>query len=101
MHLIEILLPLADAVDSPFPEEMFENLAQELTEAFGGVTAFTRSPAQGRWKEGGGTEHDDIVVLEVMTEELDRDWWKSLRLRLMRDFDQDDVVIRCQSIERL
>ena len=33
MHLIEILLPLADAVGSPFPEEMFENLAQTVCRA--------------------------------------------------------------------
>ena len=78
-------------------------MARELTEKFGGVTAFTRSPAEGRWKTQGGTEHDDIVVMEVMAETLDRDWWKTLRIRirLLRQFHQEELVIRSQTIEIL
>jgi hypothetical protein len=101
MHLIQTLLPLVGDDGQPFAPEQYDRLAQELTEKFGGVTSFTRSPAEGRWKQGKDTEHDEIVVIEVMAEELDRDWWSGLRERLMRDFGQDDVVIRCQTIERL
>ena len=80
MHLIEILLPVSGPDGVEFPATKFERLARELTEKFGGVTSFTRSPAEGRWKTQGGTEHDDIVVMEVMAETLDRDWWKTLRI---------------------
>ena len=74
MHLIEILLPVSGPDGVEFPATKFERLARELTEKFGGVTSFTRSPAEGRWKTQGGTEHDDIVVMEVMAETLDRYW---------------------------
>lgn len=101
MHLIEILLPLKSPGGAKFPATEFEELARELTEQFGGITAFTRSPAEGRWKKEGGTDHDDIIVLEVMTEMVDRDWWKTLRLRLTRQFHQEELIIRCHSIEIL
>ena len=101
MHLIEILLPVSGPDGVEFPATKFERLARELTEKFGGVTAFTRSPAEGRWKTQGGTEHDDIVVMEVMAETLDQDWWKTLRIRLMRQFQQEELVIRCQTVEIL
>ena len=69
--LIQILLPLSDDEGRPFPAANFHCLAQKLTEKFGGVTSFTRSPAEGRWKQDESTNHDDIVVIEVMTDELD------------------------------
>jgi hypothetical protein len=50
MYLIEILLPLQDESRKPFPAEPYERVAQRLTERFGGVTSFTRAPAEGRWK---------------------------------------------------
>jgi hypothetical protein len=101
MHLVQILLPLTDDEGQQFPADAFERLAGELTEKFGGVTSFTRTPAEGRWKTGETTEHDDIAVIEVMAETVDRDWWTGLRRRLEREFDQDEVIIRCQEIQRL
>ncbi len=101
MHLIEILLPLCDGDGNVFQAESYESLSQRLTEQFGGVTSFARSPAQGRWRSEGATEHDYIVVLEVMTDGLDRAWWSELRASLMREFRQEDIVIRSHAIERL
>jgi hypothetical protein len=101
VHLIQILLSLRDDEGRFFPAANFDRLAQMLTEKFGGVTSFTRSPAEGRWKQEGSTTHDDIVVIEVMTDELDREWWSGLRERLRREFHQDDVLIRSQSVRRL
>src|SRR5688500_11832651 len=101
MHLVQLLLPLEDSNGQPFPAAQFDQIAHELTERFGGVTAYARSPAEGRWKEGADTTHDDIVVIEVMVEELDRQWWAVLRKRLEADFRQDEIVIRAQPMERL
>lgn len=101
MFLIDILLPLQDEAGKPFPAKSYDGLAQLLTERFGGVTSFARSPGEGRWKNRGATEHDDIVVIEVMAEEIDRAWWSQLRKDLMREFRQEDIVIRSQAIERL
>jgi hypothetical protein len=59
MYLIQILLPLHDAKGRGFPKAKYEQVATELTEKFGGVTAFTRTPAEGRWKPGGGPASED------------------------------------------
>jgi hypothetical protein len=101
MHLIQILLPVKDDQGRAFPAEQYETLQRELTALYGGVTSYMRAPADGRWHQGGETEHDEIVVLEIMTTELDRSWWKELRQRLLREFRQDEIVIRAQRIERL
>ncbi|MEZ5648846.1 MAG: hypothetical protein R3E60_07970 [Alphaproteobacteria bacterium] len=101
MHLVQILLPLRDKTGSQFHSTQYDRLAREFTEMFGGVTAFTRSPAQGRWKGSGTTHHDDIIVLEVMTAEIDRAWWADLRTRLENEFRQEEIVIRVQPIELL
>jgi len=101
MFLIQILLPLEDEDRAPFPSEQYGHLAQQLTDQFGGVTSFTRSPAEGRWKQGAETKHDEIVVMEVMINELDRAWWANLRDRLATEFRQSEIVIRCQPIEQL
>ena len=101
MFLIDILLPLKDEHGEAFPAHFYDKLAQLLTERFGGVTSFARSPGEGRWKTRGATEHDDIVVIEVMTETLDRGWWADLRQNLMREFRQEDIVIRSQQAELL
>ena len=101
MHLIQILLPLNDSLGRRSPAEAFECLARELTEKFGGVTSFTRTPAEGRWKDGRKTERDDIAVIEVMTETIEHEWWSDFRRHLEQQFNQDEVIIRCQSIQRL
>jgi hypothetical protein len=101
MYLVEILLPLADNEGRVFPRERFDALVAELSQGFGGVTAHSRAPAEGQWSEKGETVHDEIVIIEVMADELDRDWWKALRRRLEREFAQNEIMIRTHEIERL
>ncbi|HEX4610812.1 MAG TPA: hypothetical protein VH092_21660, partial [Urbifossiella sp.] len=67
MHLIHILLPLKGKSGKPIGRKLFHTVADELTERFGGLTAYTRAPAEGLWKEdASGTERDEIVIYEVM-----------------------------------
>ena len=102
MHLIHILLPLNDNKGKPLPKKLFRTVADELTETFGGLTAHTRAPAQGLWKEGAeGTEKDEIVIYEVMAEGLDEAWWARYRKKLERRFKQEKVVVRAQEIRVL
>lgn len=101
MYLMQILLPVLDNEGDAYPAETFETIAGELTARFGGLTSFMRSPAEGRWKQEGRTDYDEIIVLEVMTAELDRAWWKALRARLETTLRQKEVVIRVQPIERI
>jgi hypothetical protein len=91
MHLVQLLLPRYD-----------EDVSRELTERFGGMTAYARAPAKGEWKPvPGETVHDDIVVYEVMVETLERDWWSAYRRLLEQRFDQEELVVRVHEIERL
>ena len=101
MHLIQILLPISDNDGVRFPSSQFAALRQELTDRFGGVTVFARSPAQGFWEGEEGTSQDDIVTFEVMCDTLDDDWWRTRRLALEREFRQEAIVIRAQAIRLL
>jgi hypothetical protein len=101
MHLVEILLPLNDNSGRPFAAEKYAAIRQHLTERFGGLTTFTRSPAQGTTTGGGKTVHDDIIVFEVMTETLDVPWWRNYRRQLEREFRQDEIVVRASTVTLL
>jgi hypothetical protein len=101
MHLVQLLLPLYDNAGTPFPAAVYAELRSELTERFGGLTAYSRAPAEGVWNDGGQRRRDDIVVYEVMVQEVDRTWWRALRERLERNFAQEELVIRAQPAERL
>lgn len=102
MHLIQLLLPLYDNDGQPLPSALFREVKQELTDRFGGLTAYSRAPAEGQWREDTNrTIRDDIVVFEVMAEALNRDWWRAYRARLERRFTQQQVIIRASVIEML
>jgi hypothetical protein len=101
MHLVEILLPVSDNQGVRFGVEKFARVRETLASRFGGITAFTRAPAQGTSNAGGEFVHDDIVVFEVMTELLDREWWAAYRQELERDFEQHEILIRASTVQRL
>ena len=96
MQLIQILLPLYDNAGEPLPAELFTEVRQELADRFGGLTTYSRAPAQGLWKDEGETHHDDIVVFEVMAAQLDAAWWREYRRTLETKFRQREIVIRAQ-----
>ena len=102
MHLIQLLLPLYDNSNVRFHPETFDHVRQELTDRFGGVTAFLRSPGEGFWRESeGAVNRDDVVIFEVMADELERQWWANYRKELEQRFRQIELVIRVSAIERL
>jgi len=102
MHFVQILLPVRDNEGHAFGHEAFARVREELTERFGGVTAHLRSPAEGAWRDpGGGVDRDDVVILEVMADGLERGWWSQYRAELEERFRQDEVVVRATEMERL
>jgi hypothetical protein len=101
MYLVEVFLPLADNRGKPFDDMKFREVRETLAKWFGGVTAFARAPAQGLFREGGKEVRDDIVVLEVMTDTLDRESWRRYRTHLEREFAQDEILIRATNVEQL
>lgn len=103
MFLIQVLVPLADNNGARFPDAAFAKLSTELASQFGGLTAYTRSPAIGLWQPASdeSPRRDDVVVFEVVADELDRSWWAGYRTALEQRFRQDDVMIRAHEIHRL
>ena len=102
MHLVQLLLPLRDNDGQPYPRAVLDRIRDELTERFGGVTAYVRAPAAGAWKEGpASVVQDDLVIIEVMVDALERDWWAAWRERLEQALGQKEIVVRASAIERL
>ncbi|CAN5721664.1 hypothetical protein BH24ACI4_BH24ACI4_01790 [soil metagenome] len=69
---------------------------------FGGLTAHLRAPARGLWKaDDGSVARDDVAILEVMGEGLDRAWWAEYRRTLERRFRQEVMVVRATRLDIL
>ncbi len=98
MHLIEVFIPLGRR-DAATRE--LEELARVFSARFGGATLFVRSPGDGLWKNGGHVARDEIAVVEVMTNTIDRPWWRALRGKLESALEEEEIMIRTSRIKRL
>jgi hypothetical protein len=96
MVLIQLLLPAAgDRARAALAETR-----RELVDRFKGVTAYVRSPAKGLWTAPDGhTEADDVVMVEVVTDTFDREWWRSYSAALAERFAQDTIHVRALPVE--
>jgi hypothetical protein len=100
--LVQIILPVYDNDARLFAAGMFQQVRTELREKFGGLTAYTRAPAEGTWEDDKGrTRRDDVVIVEVMTEKLERAWWSNYATELARRFEQEELVVRAMHFEDL
>lgn len=89
-YLVEIYLPMNANGARP----KIALVRDFLVERFGGATFHINSPAEGLWQGPEDTERDQIVVVEVLVDELDRSWWRKYRSRLEADFEQEQILIR-------
>ena len=101
MYLIQMLLPLRDNEDVRFPRVLYEEVRLNLAEHFGGVTTYMRSPASGLWEDKGDLVSDEMVIYEVMTDRLEREYWRLYRLELQDAFKQDVILIRSLKVDVL
>lgn len=102
MYLVQMLLPLYDNDGRKFEQAAFAEVREQLTQRFGGVTAYMRSPATGLWKkDSGDIDRDEVVTVEVMVESLDRRWWRGYCREVARAFRQDALVTRAIAIDML
>jgi len=101
VNLVQILLPLFDNAGRRIARRKFDAVRCELTERFGGLTAYPRAPAEGWWRTPHRTQRDDIVVVEIMVARVDAAWWRRYRALLERRFRQQHIVIRSQSMRQL
>jgi hypothetical protein len=101
VHLIQILVPLFDNDGRRLEADIFHAIRDELTVRFGGLTAYTRAPAEGLWTNRDVVSRDEIVMVEVMVETLDPAWWREYRHSLEAKLRQELVVVRALAIEQL
>ena len=102
MYLIQLLLPLYDNSGERFDSRLYTAVGGELVERFGGITTYNRAPARGLWQDSQEVVvRDDLIIYEVMSEALDRRWWRAYRHKLQARFRQEALVIRAQRIALL
>ena len=94
MNVIKVFLPLDTGAGLPIPLETIEGLVKGLADRFGGATAFTREPADGLWKTQTTMQRDRIIIVEVVVDQVDQEWWRSYKQRLEQEFGQDEIMIR-------
>ena len=100
--LIQLILPLYDNQGHSFPASLLKEVRAELTRRFGGATAYTRAPAEGTWEDADGrTRRDDVITIDVLTDTLDREWWRTYAAELAKRFEQEELVVTATPIEDL
>ena len=101
MVLIQVLLPTNGATSADGLAPLAQTRA-ELAERFRGLTAYLRSPAKGLWTAPDGhTEYDDVVMVEVVTDSFDRDWWRTYAATLAERFGQESIHVRAVPVDML
>jgi len=101
-HLVQVLLPTHRRNGAPVASEEFARVRVELTERFGGVTAYSRSPATGLWKrDDEEIERDQVIMIEVVVEVFEREWWARYREQLETRFGQEVVHARALAMEQI
>ena len=101
MVLIQLLLPATGAAGADDLAPLAATRT-EFAERFDGLTAYLRSPAKGLWTAPDGhTEQDDVVMVEVVTETFDREWWRAYAVTLAGRFHQESIHVRALPVELL
>jgi hypothetical protein len=99
MFVVELFLPLEKNDGSAVPVQTFDRIKAELTDRFGGVTAFVRAPAEGAWRPSHGrVVKDRVVVFEVMVEQIETAWWRAYRSTLEHELQQEQVLMRAYEV---
>ena len=102
MVLIQILLPVSTSQHDDSGREAFARTRKELTDRFGGMTAYLRAPAVGVWTSPDGErEKDDVVMVEIVTDRFDRPWWREYARALEQRFAQEAIHVRALAAELL
>lgn len=101
MVMIQLLLPALGPDGEPLDEQVAVT-RRELLAKFQGLTAYLRSPAVGAWTNPeGNVERDQVVMVEVVTDEFDRDWWRQYQVTVADRFAQREIHVRALPVEVL
>jgi hypothetical protein len=102
MFLIQMLLPTRDPTAEGVAAGKLRQTRAEIVSYFGGITAYVRSPAAGAWTSAeGNLEEDDVVMIEILAETFDREWWRHYVEVLKQRFAQESIHVRATPVETL
>lgn len=102
MHVVQILLPLFEKTGKRVARALLRSTAQQLAREFGGITAYTRAPAEGLWRRRGARlARDEVVIYEVMAPNIDHVFWRKRRRQLEKAFVQDAILVRAIRVRQL
>ena len=98
MKLVQLFIPLTAAN----AKQVLTELKEIVTQKFGGVTCYTQAPAEGIWREGGTRiVKDEVIVVEVMSANVDLHWWTELRASLEAKLEQEELLVRAFDVQRI
>src|SRR5256885_10992147 len=101
MKKYEIYLPLKYNDGSDIEPEKLEEIQQQLIAVFGAMTVSSLSaPFQGTWRYGGVKFIDDIIRIEIITDE-DLSFFKNFKRQLQRTLGQFYILITVQDIHMI
>lgn len=101
MRKYEICLPLKYNDGSDVEPEKLEEIQQQLIAVFDAITVSSLSaPFQGTWRYRGVEFVDDIIRIEIITDE-DLYFFKNLKRQLKRTLRQFDILITVQDIKAI
>ena len=102
MREYEIYVPLRYNDGRPIEPERLKELKQRLVDEFGGLTHFPQEN-EGLWKVGRHTFRDQIVIFRVIADDGERagKFFAELKQQLIRDLNQEDVLVIQREITRL
>lgn len=100
-NLVQLFIPLKNKAGNPFPKQLFQKLNEELKRQYGGLTIYSRSPAVGIWEQDEETICDELIVYEVLTDMNHESYWKELKAKLEKSFDQDEILIYRSKIRKV
>lgn len=90
----DLYLPLTYNDGRHIPDEKLARFRRMLLDEFGGFTHFPQEN-EGVWQLGHTVFRDRVVILRVLSEhpEHTRRFFAELRIELMRELEQADVLI--------
>src|SRR5215216_2697121 len=101
MKKYEIYLPRRYNNGKKIEPQKLKEIRQQLVAVFGALTASSLSaPLQGTWRYGGVEFVDDIIRIEIITDE-DLRFFKSFKRQLKRELRQLDILITVQDIHTI
>ena len=102
MQLVQIFLPLYNNDKQEFDTSLYDDLRTLLKDQFGGATFYRNAPVEGLWRdENGTTNYDELIIVEVMLADVNKEWWQQFKQLLEQIFNQEEILMRFIAFEKL